>query len=73
VREVEEKRNQLRLYISVVRGLISYHERMVLPLTGASCGEQDNCPALVFENDLYLATLKEALVLLERELAESCR
>ena len=56
--------------ISVIRGLINYHERMVSPVYDSSeiyCGK-DLCPVIMFENDMYLATLKECLRLMEREL-----
>lgn len=56
--------------ISVIKGLISYHERMVIPLqmtTVKQC-ERDFCPAIAFENDVYLDALKEALRLMEIEL-----
>ena len=56
--------------ISVIKGLISYHERMVIPLqmTTAKQCERDFCPAIAFENDVYLDALKEALRLMEIEL-----
>lgn len=56
--------------IAVIKGLIHYHERMVMPLqmTTAKQCEREFCPAIAFENDLYLDTLKEALRLMEIEL-----
>ena len=57
--------------IAVIRGLISYHERMVSPLvftTTEMCGK-NICPAVAFENDVYLDALKEALRLMECEIA----
>ena len=57
--------------IAVIRGLISYHERMVLPLK--NCGQincdKEDCAAVQFENDVYLDALKEALRLMEREIS----
>lgn len=61
--------------ISVIRGLINYHERMVSPVYHSSeiyC-EKDQCPVIMFENDMYLAALKECLRLMERELNEMRR
>lgn len=60
--------------ISVIKGLISYHERMVIPLgltTKTLCGK-NSCPAVAFENDVYLEALKEALRLMEIELGKLC-
>ena len=57
--------------VATIRGLIHYHERMVLPLR--DCGEENCgkiiCPAVRFENDIYLDALKEALRLMEQELS----
>lgn len=56
--------------IAVIKGLISYHERMVIPLqiTTSKLCERKSCPAIAFENDVYLDALKEALRLMEIEL-----
>lgn len=64
-----ERGAQLLSHIHILRGLISYHERMVMPIIGwahINCNKLP-CPAAKFENDVYLEALKEALRLLERE------
>ena len=66
----EKELHSLRCSISVIKGLINYHKRMTLPLTNMSCGEEF-CPAVQFENDVYLTALEHSLRLLERELGES--
>ena len=66
----EKELHSLRCSISVIKGLINYHMRMTLPLADISCtGEA--CPAVQFENDVYLTALEHSLRLLERELGES--
>jgi hypothetical protein len=71
----EERIAQLRGYVPILRGLISYHERMFLALSGASCKEDckklidGKCPKDIFANDIYLGALKEGLRLIEREIA----
>lgn len=57
---------ELKAHISVIRGLINYHKRMVAPLA-PTCKNDGECPALAFENDLYLGALQTALTLMERE------
>ena len=69
--EGEREKRKLRTHIHVMRGLINYHERMLAPFSGiCSCDEEGTCPVVAFENDVYLAALKESLRLLERELGE---
>ena len=66
-----EELSRYEARIAVIRGLISYHKRMVSPLvltTKEMCGK-NICPAVAFENDVYLDALKEALRLMEREIA----
>ena len=66
-RDMENKDlDELKAHISVIRGLINYHKRMVAPLA-PTCNKDGECPVLEFENDLYLGALKTALVLMERE------
>lgn len=52
-------------YIPIIKGLISYHERMTAPMEAVKC--EADCPVVIAENDLYLGALKAALVLMERE------
>ena len=52
-------------YIPIIKGLISYHERMTTPMEAVKC--EADCPVVIAENDLYLGALKAALVLMERE------
>lgn len=61
---------KLMSHIYVLRGLISYHERMLVPLEmlNLDC-QKKGCPALAFQKDVYLEALKEALKLMEREAA----
>ena len=68
----EQEKLRLRSHIHVLRGLINYHERMTLPISlgSLSCTKNGSCPAVAFENDVYLAALKESLRLMERELGE---
>lgn len=64
------QKNLLRNSIHILRGLISYHRRMTLPLKPSHdipCSEQSVCPVLAFEDDAYLSALETALAVLERE------
>lgn len=65
--EEEEERDSVSLEsaIAVIEGLISYHKRMTLPIVPCT-GE--TCPAVEFENNVYLSALEESLRLLRREL-----
>jgi len=72
----EERLEELRGYVPILRGLISYHERMFLALSGASCekeckhcAEGQKCSKDIFANDVYLGALKEGLRLIELEIA----
>lgn len=63
-----ERVEPIEVYIHVLRGLISYHERMFAPikLNSLAC-QKDNCAAVKFSDDVYLAALQEALRLMELE------
>jgi hypothetical protein len=61
-----EEKNKLKIAISVIEGLIDYHKRMTLPIRDLSCASE-GCPAVEFENDVYLSALEESLRLLRRE------
>lgn len=52
-----EERDRIRSYIPIIRGLISYHERMQM-VTEKKTPEDEM-------RDLYLEALKEALRLME--------
>lgn len=67
---MEQEREELEKHISVIKGLINYHKRMVMPLGDTPCFEKDGCPVIRFENDVYLKALEASLELIERELAE---
>ena len=56
--------------VSIIKGLIHYHERMIGFVSNCveNCGRK-TCPAIEFENDVYLDALKEALRLMEQELS----
>ena len=57
---------ELKVHISVIRGLINYHKRMVAPLA-PTCNEDGECPVLAFEKDLYLDALQKALMFMDSE------
>lgn len=69
-KSTSERGAQLLSHIHILRGLISYHERMLVPLEmlNLDC-QKKGCPALAFQKDVYLKALKEALKLMEREAA----
>lgn len=56
--------------VAIIKGLIHYHKRMMSSISDCSenCGKKI-CPAVEFENDVYLDALKEALRLMEQELS----
>ena len=56
-------------YIPIIKGLISYHERMTAPMEAVKC--EADCPVVIAENDLYLGALKAALALMEREVGST--
>ena len=60
---------ELQSHIHILRGLISYHERMFAPIkfNSLEC-QKDNCAAVNFADDVYLAAIKESLRLMKREL-----
>lgn len=78
-----ERLVQLESYAMILRGLISYHKRMMLmgscyirdPGTGEyeNCkrGEANNgeCPRTTVLNDVYLGALEESLRLINEEIA----
>ena len=64
----EQEQGEIVNHISVIKGLINYHKRMVMPLGDTPCIEKDGCPVIRFENDVYLKALEASLELLEREL-----
>ena len=57
---------ELKAHISVIRGLINYHKRMVAPLA-PTCNKDGECPVLEFENDLYLGALQKAFMYMDGE------
>ena len=67
-----DRKDEIQSYIYVLRGLISYHERMVAPIkmNDLECQKTERCPAVAFADDVYLETLKESLKLMEKELLE---
>lgn len=64
------EQEKLEMYAQFIRGIISYHERMLLCSTGGCNPELDICPTKVFQKDVYLETLKNALELIEAKMNE---
>lgn len=62
--EKEERIAQLRGYVPILRGLISYHERMTMVCIP---GKMQQSPEEGLE-DVYLGALKEGLRLIEEEI-----
>lgn len=60
----EDRIAELRGYVPILRGLISYHERMTLVCVPGKAAES---PELGLE-DVYLRALREGLRLIEREI-----
>lgn len=87
MKEMSEKANerleQLERYAMILRGLISYHKRMILPgacyVSNPQTGklgiceraEANNgeCPKTTVLNDTYLGALEESLRLINEEIA----
>lgn len=64
------EQEKLEMYAQVIQGLISYHERMLVCSTGVCHPMLDICPMKVFQKDVYLETLKNALELIEAKINE---
>ena len=79
----ENRAERLESYVPILRGLISYHKRMMVlaasPCHYSESGEWKNseraadnngeCPKATVLNDVYLGALEESLMLIEREIA----
>ena len=61
----EKRIEELEGYVPILRGLISYHERMTLVCIS---GKMQESPEEGLE-DVYLGALKEGLRLIEEEIA----
>lgn len=68
-------KTELELQASVIRGLISYHERMLLACnkfivanSEDEVPENKKSPEIIFQKDVYLETLKTALGLMEAKM-----
>ena len=71
------EKEKLEHYAWILRGLIHYHERMMVGMDMISivskngevspCAKNNKCPA-VMSADIYLEALKEALRLMEKEI-----
>ena len=63
----DKSKEKTRGYIHIIRGLISYHERMKLcSLSPTPESKENRCPE-ESKNDIYLDALRYALYLMERE------
>ena len=62
------EQEKLEMYAQFIRGIISYHERMLNCPTGVCHPMLDECPTKIFQKDVYLQTLKNALELVEAKI-----
>lgn len=73
--ETKSRIVELERHASTLRGLISYHQRMMLVMDHYECEEKDackrkgQCPAIRFGNDNYLGALEESLRLIQKEIS----
>lgn len=74
-------KTEIELQASVIRGLISYHERMLLACNNfivanseSEIQENKKSPEIIFQKDVYLETLKTTLELMKAKMnkCEAC-